>query len=81
VVTRILGIACAIQFAALALGGWLLWGQIEKTGALKASVDALEKANEAKSNATRSRVQADKDVRSLAPADKLRRLQPTAPAP
>ncbi|MBL8584942.1 MAG: hypothetical protein JNL61_22265 [Rhizobiaceae bacterium] len=68
--TRILGIACALQFAALAFGGWLLWGQIEKSAKLEQSVEALTKANEAKSNATRSRAKTEQDTRRMAPADK-----------
>lgn len=67
---RILGIACALQFAALAFGGWLLWGQIEKSAKLEQSVEALTKANEAKANATRSRARTEVETRQLAPADK-----------
>lgn len=67
---RALGIACALQFAALAVGGWLLWGQIEKAAKLEQSVEALTKANEAKSNATRNRARTEVETRQLAPADK-----------
>lgn len=67
---KILVVACALQFAALAFGGWLLWGQIEKSAKLELSVDALTKANEAKSNATRSRAKTEQDTRRMAPADK-----------
>lgn len=78
---RVLGAACAIQFAALAFGGWLLWGQIEKSARLEMSVDALTKANEAKSNATKSRAKTEQDTRQMAPADKRSWLlgKPTDP--
>jgi uncharacterized protein HemX len=68
--TKALAIVAVIQFAALAFGGWLLWGQIEKSAKLEQSVDALTKANEAKSNATKSRARTEVDVRQMAPADK-----------
>jgi hypothetical protein len=67
---RALAIVVAAQFVALAFGGWLLWGQIEKSAKLEQSVDALTKANEAKTNATKSRAKTEVEVRQMAPADK-----------
>lgn len=67
---KALAIVVAVQFAALGVGGWLLWGQIEKSAKLEQSVTALTKANEAKSNATKSRTRTEVEVRQMAPADK-----------
>lgn len=78
---KVLGVVVAIQFAALAFGGWLLWGQIEKSAKLEQSVDALAKANEAKSNATKQRARTEVEVRQMAPADKRSWLLGRPPDP
>lgn len=73
--SKILAIACGLQFAALAVGGWLLWGQIEKSAKLEVSVNALTESIEAKDKATKGRAQTQQKVRQMAPAEKLERLK------
>lgn len=78
---RALAIVAGVQFLLLAAGGWLLWGQIEKSAQLEQSVQALTKANEAKTNATRSRARTEVETRQLAPDDKRRWLRGQPPDP
>ena len=78
---RALAIACGVLVILLGVSGYLLKNSYEANGALQVSVDALAKANEAKSNATQSRAKTDTAVRSLPPADKRSWLRGIPPAP
>lgn len=77
--TKYISIGEAAIIAVLALGGWFAFKKIEsldtQMGALKTSNDQLSATVTAKTNATQGRAQVDRDVRGLAPADIINRLQ------
>jgi Flp pilus assembly protein TadB len=77
--TKYLAIAAGVSILLLlAAVGFLYWQGIkrdQRIGALETSNEQLTKAINAKTQATQTRANAERDVRQLAPADKLDRLR------